>query len=151
MDLIQRLKPDFVVKGKEHQSKINPEQAVVDSYGGKLIFSSGEVILSSLELLRKEFSQYTADDIYLPLEYMDRHNINAETLKKLALCDYKHDATTSAKGEPSGYSRAPEGWVHKTFRMCLFTGLPSFFIIYSENHHFLKKKVHKSSYFSRKI
>jgi len=30
-------------------------------------------------------------------------------------------------------------------------GLWSFFIIYSENHHFLKKKVHKSSYFSRKI
>lgn len=82
VDLIQRLKPDFVVKGKEHQSKINPEQAVVDSYGGKLIFSSGEVTFSSLDLLRKEFYQSTMDDISLPLEYMGRHKIGSEKLKK---------------------------------------------------------------------
>ncbi|SVC93767.1 uncharacterized protein METZ01_LOCUS346621, partial [marine metagenome] len=83
VDLIQRLKPDFVVKGKEHQSKINPEQAVVDSYGGKLIFSSGEVTFSSLDLLRKEFYQSTMDDISLPLEFMGRHKIESEKLKKL--------------------------------------------------------------------
>lgn len=80
-DLIKRLKPDFVVKGKEHQSKINPEQAVVNSYGGKLIFCSGEMTFSSLDLLKKEFSQSTVGDIKLPLEYMDRHNINCENLK----------------------------------------------------------------------
>ena len=44
--------------------------------------------------------------------------INGETLKKLALCDYKHDATSSVKSEAPGLSRAPEGWVNKTFRMC---------------------------------
>ena len=83
VDLIQRLKPDLVVKGKEHQSKINPEQAVVDSYGGKLIFSSGEVTFSSLDLLRKEFYQPTMDDLSLPIEYMGRHKIESEKLKKI--------------------------------------------------------------------
>ena len=83
VDLIQRLKPDFVVKGKEPQSKINPEQAVVDSYGGKLIFSSGEVTFSSLDLLRKEFYQPTMEDLSLPVEYMGRHKIESEKLKKI--------------------------------------------------------------------
>jgi rfaE bifunctional protein kinase chain/domain len=81
--VIQRLKPDIVVKGKEHQSKFNPEQEVVDSYGGKLIFGSGEVAFSSIDLLKKEFYQSTMDDISIPLEYMARHGIKNSRLINL--------------------------------------------------------------------
>ena len=82
-DLLVRLQPDIVVKGIEHQSKFNLEQKVVDSYGGKLKFSSGEVTFSSLDLLHKEFYQSTMDDITLPIEFMSRHDISRERLKNI--------------------------------------------------------------------
>ena len=50
-ETIYQIKPDIVVKGKEHEDLINPELDAVESYGGKLIFSSGEVIFSSLDLI----------------------------------------------------------------------------------------------------
>ncbi len=81
--IIQRLQPDIVVKGKEYQNKFNPEQAAIDSYGGMLIFSSGETTFSSLDLLRKEFYQSIMNDISLPVEYMSRHSIQLERLKKI--------------------------------------------------------------------
>src|SRR5579872_2920418 len=38
-ELIACLKPDIVVKGKEHEQHFNPEQTVVESYGGRLLFT----------------------------------------------------------------------------------------------------------------
>ncbi len=82
-DVIQRLKPDIVIKGKEHQLKFNPEQEVVNSYGGKLIFGSGEVAFSSIDLLKKEFYRSTMEGISIPLEYMARHDIKNSKLINL--------------------------------------------------------------------
>ena len=82
-DLIRKLQPDIIVKGKEYQDKFNLEQELVDSYGGKLLFSSGEIKFSSLDLLRKEFYQSTTDDIALQTDYMDRHDISSEKLKNI--------------------------------------------------------------------
>ena len=45
-DFISKLRPDVVVKGKEHQSQFNPEEEVLKSYGGKLLFGSGEIVFS---------------------------------------------------------------------------------------------------------
>jgi len=82
-DLIKRLQPDIVIKGKEHQDKFNIEQAVLDSYGGKLKFSSGEIKFSSLDLLRKEFDQTIMDDINLPINFMNRHEITNVRIKNI--------------------------------------------------------------------
>lgn len=79
-DLIIRLRPDVVVKGKEHELSFNPELKVLEQYGGALIFSSGETIFSSLDLIRKEFQVPDFDSINLPHEYMLRHNINSARL-----------------------------------------------------------------------
>ena len=79
-EVIDEIRPDVVVKGKEHQNRVNPEEEALKSYGGKLLFSSGETTFSSLELLHKEFSQSTYKDITLPTEYMSRHSINIEKL-----------------------------------------------------------------------
>ena len=35
------------------QTEVNAEKPVLDSYGGHLVFSSGEVAFSSLDLLRR--------------------------------------------------------------------------------------------------
>jgi rfaE bifunctional protein kinase chain/domain len=55
-EFIAQLRPDFVVKGKEFEDAFNPEVAIVNTYGGKLIFTSGDVQFASMELLRQEFS-----------------------------------------------------------------------------------------------
>src|SRR4249920_2021842 len=46
------LKPAVVVKGKDRESGVNPEREIVESYGGKMFFGSGEVRFSSLDLLQ---------------------------------------------------------------------------------------------------
>jgi rfaE bifunctional protein kinase chain/domain len=78
--LIKRTKPEIVVKGKEHESRFNPELAVIESYGGALVFSSGETIFSSIELIRKEFATSSNQTIHLPTDYMQRHRISAARL-----------------------------------------------------------------------
>ena len=82
-ELIEHLRPDMVVKGKEHELRFNSELAVLEQYGGSLIFSSGETIFSSLDLIRKEFQVLDFDSINLPHEYLLRHRIKPERLTKL--------------------------------------------------------------------
>jgi len=81
--LITRLRPDIVVKGKEHELRFNPELAVLDEYGGSLVFSSGETIFSSLDLIRKEFQNLDAHTIGLPYDYLKRHQITPARLADL--------------------------------------------------------------------
>ncbi len=80
-ELITCLKPDIVVKGKEHEQHFNPEQAVVESYGGRLLFTSGESSLSSLDLLRREFKEVNISTIRQPTDFVERHQLD---VKKLA-------------------------------------------------------------------
>ena len=82
-EVIGRLRPDIVVKGKEHESTDNPELAVLEQYGGRLLFSSGETVFSSVDLLRKEFFPTELPSISLPHEYMMRHGIGAARLRSL--------------------------------------------------------------------
>ena len=81
--VVARLKPEFVVKGKEHEALFNPELEVLDQYGGKLMFSSGETIFSSLDLIRKEFREFDSRSISFPSEYLSRHNIKHGRLADL--------------------------------------------------------------------
>ncbi|VFN00632.1 MAG: rfaE bifunctional protein, domain I [Candidatus Kentron sp. G] len=81
--VIERLQPDIVVKGREHESRDNPELAVVQAYGGRLLFGSGEATFSSLDLIRKEFRELTPDSIRLPHDYLARHGIEKARLVQL--------------------------------------------------------------------
>ncbi len=81
--VIARLQPNIVVKGKEHETKFNPELSVLEVYGGRLIFSSGETVFSSIDLLRSEFLQTKSGVIELPTDYMKRHSISIERLLSL--------------------------------------------------------------------
>ena len=82
-DVIRRLQPDIVVKGKEHEFGFNSEIIELEKYGGSLLFSSGEMVFSSLDLLRKEFIEADFHSISLPLDYMRRHNIETSRLREL--------------------------------------------------------------------
>ena len=72
-DAIKNLRPDVVVKGKEHQSKYNPEEKIISEYGGELIFSSGEQTFSSLDLIRKDV--ITALPQKIPAGYLKRRDL----------------------------------------------------------------------------
>lgn len=82
-DAIGRLRPDIVVKGKEHESRFNPELDALEQFGGRLLFSSGEAGFSSLDLLRKEFAETDYRSIALPHDYMARHGIEGARLATL--------------------------------------------------------------------
>ena len=81
--IIEELRPDVVVKGKEHELSFNPELEVLERYGGSLIFSSGETIFSSLDLIRKEFQLVDFGSINLPQDYLLRHQISPDRLAEL--------------------------------------------------------------------
>lgn len=82
-DIILRLRPDVVIKGKEHEERFNPEFAALQEYGGRLVFSSGETLFSSIDLIRKEFHSYDSRSISVPTEYLRRHNIKRSRLEAL--------------------------------------------------------------------
>lgn len=80
-NVIERLRPDIVVKGKEHESELNPELKALSSYGGRLVFSSGESIFSTLDLIRREFRDLDYRTIKYPDEFVLRHGIDFDKLQ----------------------------------------------------------------------
>lgn len=80
IDTLKKIKPNIVVKGKEHEFSENLESQVLKKYGGKIIFSSGEAMFSSLDLLKKEFDFLDRDFIKLPENYLSRHKIKKTNL-----------------------------------------------------------------------
>lgn len=80
VEVLQRLKPDIVVKGKEHEGRENQEIEAIREFGGRLIFSSGESVFSSIDLLKKEFDTIDPHSIEIPKEYLSRHNIEIKDL-----------------------------------------------------------------------
>jgi rfaE bifunctional protein kinase chain/domain len=83
VDAIRQIRPAIVVKGREHEHRHNDEKAAVESYGGKLLFSSGEVVFTSRDLIRREFSSSSARNWGVPAAFMARHGISTERLREL--------------------------------------------------------------------
>jgi rfaE bifunctional protein kinase chain/domain len=81
-DFIARLKPSVVVKGKEFEDRFNPEREIVETYGGRLIFSSGEVGFASLALLERE-ANVDISTVRKPLDFPKRHGFEISGLKRL--------------------------------------------------------------------
>lgn len=81
-EFIRRLKPAVVVKGTEYESQPNAEREAVESYGGTLIFGSGEIRFSSLDLLRREFFETNTSMIRKSTDFPDRHGFGFDQLIK---------------------------------------------------------------------
>lgn len=82
-EFIRDLKPDFVVKGKEFENRYNREAEIVAQYGGKLIFSSGEMRFASMELLDREFNEPQFSSIRKPAGFAERHGFATPDLHEL--------------------------------------------------------------------
>ena len=83
IDIVKQLRPDVVVKGSEHENKFNPEKETITSYGGKLIFSSGDMKFSSLSILKSEFENLNTSNIHKPFGYIKRNNIQTNKIRKI--------------------------------------------------------------------
>jgi rfaE bifunctional protein kinase chain/domain len=77
---IEQLQPSVVVKGKEHENRYNLELTALESYGGKLLFGSGDISFSSVDLLREEFQQLNHSTIIKPVSFLERHDSKIERL-----------------------------------------------------------------------
>lgn len=77
---VAELQPGTVVKGKEFEHRDNPERAVVQAYGGRLIFGSGEAVFSSLSLLQREFQQLNLSTILKPKDLPQRRGFDIHSL-----------------------------------------------------------------------
>lgn len=80
ISLVARLRPDIVVKGKEYEARENPEQAAIQAYGGKLLFSSGEMRLSSAFL--EAHPEALRVRIHKPHDYPQRHGFSISGLRR---------------------------------------------------------------------
>ena len=80
---IRQKKPSIVVKGKEHENQENQEYKIIKKYGGKLIFSSGEKMFSTIDLIKKEFTYKSLINLKKPKDYFKRHNIREKKISKI--------------------------------------------------------------------
>ncbi len=82
-DIILKVRPDVIVKGKEHEHLPNVESQALATYGGSLVFSSGETIFSSVDLIQKEFNVSDVHKLHVPVDYSLRHQIKNKQLVTL--------------------------------------------------------------------
>ncbi len=80
-DFVARLRPSVVVKGREHEARANPELPILQSYGGQLLFGSGDTTFSSLELIRNESELINHSSIVRPDEFIQRHGFSVSGLE----------------------------------------------------------------------
>ena len=82
-NVIRRIKPEYVVKGKEHEGVFNPEETATNSYGGKLVFCSGESSFSSSYLIQQDLLTYQkSKNNLIPKDYFERHKLSYDNLNK---------------------------------------------------------------------
>lgn len=87
VDLIERLRPDIYVKGREYESNHDPrflaERETVLRHGGRVVFSSGDVVYSSTALIgRMQRTQQQLRDEKLH-RFRQRFDLSAAALQSL--------------------------------------------------------------------
>lgn len=82
---IEELRPAFIVKGKEHEDRYNPEAKAAAKAGSKLLFCSGDISFSSVDLMRQEWKDLNRSSIKLPSDFPARHKFNFSQLQDILL------------------------------------------------------------------
>lgn len=80
--VLMEIQPSIVIKGREFVNRYNPEKAVLESFGGELVFSSGNYFYSDEDLI--EFNQIKDKDSGLEAarKYLKRNNISSAEIFK---------------------------------------------------------------------
>ena len=76
------LKPDIVLKGREHEYLENIEQEIVAKYGGRLVFGSGDFVMSSKEFFSSiDFNANISETVGKP--FLVRHQIQLSAIEEI--------------------------------------------------------------------
>ena len=78
--VLQQLQPELVLKGSEFKHKHNPEAAILQQWGGKLVFSSGETQFYSEKFIQRNGYK---NDAHFPTaykQYLARHHIRRDSI-----------------------------------------------------------------------
>lgn len=83
VDLLSEVQPDVYVKGKEYENNNDPrfaqERGAVESHGGRVVFSSGDVVFSSTALIAA--MEHSADPFHARLvQLTKRPELDGERL-----------------------------------------------------------------------
>lgn len=76
--IIELLRPDIIVKGREHEHRYNPEQAAISHYGGKLVFSSGDTLQRTTSVF--SYEQLPVIDVKKIKAFMVSHDIEMKDI-----------------------------------------------------------------------
>lgn len=80
--VLLEIKPDIILKGREHEYLVNIEQDIVSKYGGKLVFGSGDFVMSSKEFLLS--IEKNPNALYsLGKPFINRHKIEFATIEDI--------------------------------------------------------------------
>ncbi|MEI6572511.1 MAG: PfkB family carbohydrate kinase [Alphaproteobacteria bacterium] len=87
VDIIRKLSPNWIVKGKEFENQKNIEDNIAREIDAKIIFSSGEISYSDQAVINEEFQRVSLNNINIKTPYSDRHGFSVndaiKNLKKL--------------------------------------------------------------------
>ncbi len=90
--VLEDVQPDVYVKGREYELQEDPrflaERNVVERHGGKVIFSSGDVVFSSTEIVRS-FNRDASLENHGLRAICDRHGVTQSSLRKM-LDTFRH-------------------------------------------------------------
>ena len=82
--VLETIKPDIYVKGKEYETKSDPrfaqEKKLVENYGGKVVFSSGDVVYSSSFIIDEFGDEFDLEHQKIEA-YCRRHQITQNGLE----------------------------------------------------------------------
>ena len=91
--VIKDLRPDIVLKSKEQELSDNKEKDIINSYGGKLLFYSGDIVFNTKELFKSSLLKNPKSLINYPTFFLSKHKIKNPDLitkinkfKKLKVC-----------------------------------------------------------------
>jgi rfaE bifunctional protein nucleotidyltransferase chain/domain len=84
--LLEQVRPDVYIKGKEYErltdARFVREKNLVESYGGSVVFGSGDVVFSSTELLRARGAAGELEHTRL-VDFCKRHGITTPNIAEV--------------------------------------------------------------------
>ncbi|MDP9175202.1 MAG: PfkB family carbohydrate kinase [Planctomycetota bacterium] len=85
-ELLEKLEPDIYVKGSEYERNVDPrflaEREAVQKHGGRVVFSSGDVVYSSTELINSWQDRDAFADEKV-VRFRDRFGLGGASLQNL--------------------------------------------------------------------
>jgi rfaE bifunctional protein kinase chain/domain len=81
-ETLSTLKPNIVLKGPEHKNRFNKEESIINEFGGKLVFGSGDFSMSSEEFMANHRNErFEVND--RTNAFLKRHAINPKEIVNL--------------------------------------------------------------------